>query len=925
MIKTLLTGLAFVWLFTNYTFSQAVNNNASWANTSWTVGGNYVNGALLNNPRTSGYFTFDDDAAGDGSVDKVWAASPIINLTPAKTAGENVVQVSGKYIFSSDATVGDQLTIQWYNADNSTWNNFYSFIFGAPTLNWRDCSLLTAIDYTSDNLNISDFTPTQLAGFRYRFYYDDYDSWAYGFCLNSPNISSAITCNIPTALSVANITNTAADLGWTENGNATLWDIEIVPSGNPRTGTPTAAVSNPYSATGLTAGTTYDFYIRSNCGTGGSIWAGPFTFTTTGGTVCTAPSALGVANVSSTQADLSWTENGTATAWDIEVVSGGATPAGIPSDVGVSANPFTKTGLSASTSYDFYVRADCGPNSSTWVGPFNFTTATPCSPPSALAAANITSSTADLSWTENGNATTWDLEIIAGGSSPSGTATNVGVTTNPFNATGLTASTSYDFFVRADCGTGSSAWVGPFNFTTGTACSDPSTLAASNITSSSADLSWTENGIANAWDIEIIAGGTSPTGTPSNTGVTSNPYNATGLTGSTSYDFYVRADCGSGTSAWVGPFNFTTTASCPSPSNLSAANMTNTTVDLAWMENGSASIWDIEIVANGATPSGTPTEALVSSNPYTATGLTSNSSYDFYVRSVCGVGDESMWDGPFTFQTTNTSCAAPSDLDVNNVTSNSADLSWVENGTATLWDLEIVLTGTTPTGTPSNVGVTPNPYTATGLLPATGYDFYVRADCGAMTSNWSGPLSFTTSQATTCADPSNLGAANIGDLEAELTWTENGSAAEWDVEILLSGSTPSGTATSTSVANPHLQTGLTPGTAYDFYVRANCGATLSEWVGPFTFNSTAGINTNSSINNVRVFPNPSNGLFILELMDQKAQIESAEIFDMNGRKVLSIHDFKMKTIIDLSDKNEGVYTMKIVSASGLSTHRLIIQ
>jgi hypothetical protein len=33
------------------------------------------------------------------------------------------------------------------------------------------------------------------------------------------------------------------------------------------------------------------------------------------------------------------------------------------------------TGLEANTSYDFYVRQNCGDDVSPWTGPFNFTTA----------------------------------------------------------------------------------------------------------------------------------------------------------------------------------------------------------------------------------------------------------------------------------------------------------------------------------------------------------------------------------------------------------------------------------------------------------------------------------------------------------------------------------------------------------------------
>ena len=119
--------------------------------------------------------------------------------------------------------------------------------------------------------------------------------------------------------------------------------------------------------------------------------------------------------------------------------------------------------------------------------------------------------------------------------------------------------------MRADCGGLQSNWIGPFTFTT-TACNlqAPTGLTATNISSTSADLGWTENGNATIWDIELGAAGFSPTGTPTANNVTTNPYTYSGLSQTTSYDFYVRADCGGSNSVWVGPFNFTTPTTPPS-------------------------------------------------------------------------------------------------------------------------------------------------------------------------------------------------------------------------------------------------------------------------------------------------------------------------------------------------------------------------
>jgi hypothetical protein len=92
-----------------------------------------------------------------------------------------------------------------------------------------------------------------------------------------------VTCQAPSALTATSITGTTANLGWTEAGTATNWDIEWGASGFTPTGTPTitGTTSNPNNLTGLTRGTAYSFYVRANCGGGDlSTWSGPYTFTT---------------------------------------------------------------------------------------------------------------------------------------------------------------------------------------------------------------------------------------------------------------------------------------------------------------------------------------------------------------------------------------------------------------------------------------------------------------------------------------------------------------------------------------------------------------------------------------------------------------------------------------------------------------------
>ncbi len=89
-------------------------------------------------------------------------------------------------------------------------------------------------------------------------------------------------------------------------------------------------------------------------------------------------------------------------------------------------------------------------------------------------------------------------------------------------------------------------------------CAEPLALNANNFTANSADLIWTAGGTESLWNVQY-----GPTGFVLGSGTIVNGeintfYSATGLTGNTTYQYYVQADCVGSTSTWAGPFSFTT-------------------------------------------------------------------------------------------------------------------------------------------------------------------------------------------------------------------------------------------------------------------------------------------------------------------------------------------------------------------------------
>jgi dienelactone hydrolase len=101
-------------------------------------------------------------------------------------------------------------------------------------------------------------------------------------------------CNPPLGLNASNITATSADISWNPSGSESLWNIELgatgfIPGAGAAITTYNSINSNPFSLSGLSASTTYEFYVQADCGGELSTWAGPFQFSSSCGLIATFP------------------------------------------------------------------------------------------------------------------------------------------------------------------------------------------------------------------------------------------------------------------------------------------------------------------------------------------------------------------------------------------------------------------------------------------------------------------------------------------------------------------------------------------------------------------------------------------------------------------------------------------------------------
>jgi CARDB/Fibronectin type III domain len=209
-----------------------------------------------------------------------------------------------------------------------------------------------------------------------------------------------------------------------------------------------------YVNTGLTPATSYSYRVRATRNSASSAFSNTVTAATPA--VPAAPSGLGATVVSSSQINLSWTDNAsTETQYRIERCAGtGCTNFAQIASVGANVTTYQNTGLVSLTTYSYRVRAWDGDNHSAYGNVV--AAATPPAPgspaaPSNLVATPVSAGEIDLQWTDNAtNETGYQLERCAGAGCTNfaaiATASVPNVTS--YQNTGLTSATTYSYRVR---------------------------------------------------------------------------------------------------------------------------------------------------------------------------------------------------------------------------------------------------------------------------------------------------------------------------------------------------------------------------------------------------------------------------------------------------------------------------------------------
>lgn len=342
-----------------------------------------------------------------------------------------------------------------------------------------------------------------------------------------------------------------------------------------------------------------------------------------------------------------------------------------------------------------------------------------CPTPSGLAVSDVTISEATLEWTENGSATEWKVLYGETGFDPETEGTTIMVNDDSETTlSGLDTNTNYAFYVAAVCGIeDESSLAGPYTFRTSCGVvSVPYLLDFEDATIPELPSCTSQQnlGEGNDWETALY---------------TNNGLNGTVL----KYGYNTNNDA----NVWffMGGIELEAGVNYQISYKYFAFETYPESLKIAYGTSADAAAMTEEI-ADYPSLAGAGDET----NYF---NVEEDGVYYFGLHAYSEANQHTMYFDDIEIKEA-PSCIAPSGLYVDNVGATSADLGWVQNGTAATWNIEYGVQGFEQ-GSGTTEEVTSNPYTLEDLQSNTTYEFYVQADCAeGGESAWSGPFSFTT-------------------------------------------------------------------------------------------------------------------------------------------------------------------------------------
>ncbi len=583
---------------------------------------------------------------------------------------------------------------------------------------------------------------------------------------------------------------------------------------------------------------------------------------------CNIPAALTVTNLSDSSATIAWTGAASDSLWNLFLAE-------ISDTVEVSDNVFTFESLLSNTTYTAYVRTVCTEGRySEWTS-VEFTTFTPCELPTAVTVTALTDSSATITWTGSAIDTAWQVRLGEMGDT-------VEVANSTFTFESLLSNTTYTAHVRTVCTEGRySDWTS-VEFTTFTPCELPTELTVTNLSDSSATISWAGAAIDTVWQVRLGEMGDTVE-------VSDNVFTFESILSNTTYTAYVRTACTEGRySDWTS-VEFTTFTPCELPTAVTVTALTDSSATISWAGAATDTAWQVRLGEMGDT-------VEVLDNVFTFESLLSNTTYTAYVRTVCTEGRYSDWTS--VEFTTMERCDAPTEIAAISETPTTITVSWV--ATSASVNIRIKEENSEWWDT---ISVSSSPYIINELLPSTTYSIQMQAVCETITTDWfpSDTLSVTTATPMFTITATAYGPGVVNPDGA--TQYSAGSTPIYYFESYANV-----VVERVEVSGNEVET---DGMSYQFPPLMQ-DETIEVYFEALSITET------EAMQNMKLYPNPT--VASITLHAENVMVEKVEILDMSGRVVLVPNVYQNMNVQSLEP---GTYFVRITTTHGVSTLRFV--
>jgi fibronectin type 3 domain-containing protein len=451
--------------------------------------------------------------------------------------------------------------------------------------------------------------------------------------------------------------------------------------------------------------------------------------------------------------------------------------------------------------------------------------------PSNLTGTVVSGSEIDISWTNNANNATAVLIDRSTDGVHFTQIASVGPTVSSYHDTTLSPGNTYYYEVQATNAAGNSAFSNVFSAATLTAPPPPTNLTATNITTAEVDLSWT-NVATNATGIRILKklGNNSAQVVATGLPPTTTSYKITGLTPGSPYTFEVDALNSNGPSGAV------TLAADTLPTAVTGVTATGGAgqVTIGWTADAGAATCNVYRATTAGGEGSTPYVTGVAGTSFTDVAVSSGTTYYYVVTAVdpnavspTDLTAESAASAEVSAAAqagTSNALGAPTGLAGTIQNGPQVQLTWNNNSTSgTGFSIEratnAVFTQSVTTFSAPAASTVTVTFTDTSTVANTTYFYRVQALQGTTASAFSNPV--TAAIPAPPATPTNGHATLITATTVDLAWTNNATNADvYKIFREVVGGTFTQIASLPGNATSYDDSGLTPGTNYDYHIEA---------------------------------------------------------------------------------------------------------